>query len=539
MKKNKIILIVLIITIIMLTMGVTYAYIRKTLTQEESNDFTTLNCLDMELENIDINGNTSVPINLENLYPVSDDEGIKYTPYSFKITNKCNLPVLVDINLETLSTSELPINYVKLNYKNVSEDNSFTSLISELSNSTQKVISNSTNNKQLDKVYLAPNDPNIDNLEEHSSKVFEIKMWINEATTWEQAHKTIDNVESALDFQAKITLIESPTVSFSPNWNAASGTLLAAIENGDYLFTAPFTKPGASISNKFEKIIGRTEDDYGTSYYFRGNIENNYVFFADKCWKIVRIDGNKNIKLFYWGDIVNGQCTDNSHFMTSKFNENSTNNVYSGFMYGNVESSVFANGVDGANDNLYESTILYKLKEFYETYIVNNNLEGYLSDVIWCNNKDQKNLTNFVCPDTYSNTLDIIKNISRFTAYAKTDINNKNGNGKLYLQVPNSNPSEYRAYKIGLITAVEVRLAGNSGYLNTRSAYWTMSFGGNGKEWIVWNNGALYNDNDCYVTETYGVRPAVSLIPTVTIEPGGDGTANNPYVIEVPELEQS
>lgn len=39
------------------------------------------------------------------------------------------------------------------------------------------------------------------------------------------------------------------------------------------------------------------KDDDGLSYYFRGNVKNNYVNFANMCWRIVRIEGNGSIRL--------------------------------------------------------------------------------------------------------------------------------------------------------------------------------------------------------------------------------------------------
>ena len=61
-------------------------------------------------------------------------------------------------------------------------------------------------------------------------------------------------------------------------------------------------------------------DDYGTSYYYRGNIPNNYVIFAGKCWRIVRVDGAGNIKLFLWNN--NGtDCTASSSIGKSAFND--------------------------------------------------------------------------------------------------------------------------------------------------------------------------------------------------------------------------
>lgn len=36
-----------------------------------------------------------------------------------------------------------------------------------------------------------------------------------------------------------------------------------------------------------EAVMASIADDYGTSYYFRGEVTNNYVEFANKCWRYV------------------------------------------------------------------------------------------------------------------------------------------------------------------------------------------------------------------------------------------------------------
>ena len=46
-----------------------------------------------------------------------------------------------------------------------------------------------------------------------------------------------------------------------------------------------------------EKELSITPDDYGTSYYYRGGVEDNYVNFAGMCWRAVRIAGDGSIKL--------------------------------------------------------------------------------------------------------------------------------------------------------------------------------------------------------------------------------------------------
>ena len=56
-----------------------------------------------------------------------------------------------------------------------------------------------------------------------------------------------------------------------------------------------YVKPISSNKNKTEALLASTKDDYGTSYYFRGAVKNNYVQFANKCWYILlhRIDFSK------------------------------------------------------------------------------------------------------------------------------------------------------------------------------------------------------------------------------------------------------
>ena len=52
-----------------------------------------------------------------------------------------------------------------------------------------------------------------------------------------------------------------------------------------------------AISGENERVLNSAPDDYGTSYYFRGNVLDNYVSFADKIWRIVRINGDGTVRL--------------------------------------------------------------------------------------------------------------------------------------------------------------------------------------------------------------------------------------------------
>ena len=74
----------------------------------------------------------------------------------------------------------------------------------------------------------------------------------------------------------------------------------------------------------------------------------------------------------------------------------------------------------------------------------------------------------------------------------------------------------------------------NNYYLKTGSYYWAGSPGNfdycHAYEYFVDPDGYL-RDDYYYVNSTLGVRPAVSLIPG-TVYSDGDGSKNNPYVVE-------
>lgn len=48
-------------------------------------------------------------------------------------------------------------------------------------------------------------------------------------------------------------------------------------------------------------LVSSTKNDENPIFYFRGDIDNNNVLFADKCWKMVRTTQNGGIKLLYNG----------------------------------------------------------------------------------------------------------------------------------------------------------------------------------------------------------------------------------------------
>ena len=61
------------------------------------------------------------------------------------------------------------------------------------------------------------------------------------------------------------------------------------------------------VASSIRSEVGlyKTEDDYGDSYFFRGDVTNNNVLLGGHYWKIVRTNGDNSIRLIYNGTTPN------------------------------------------------------------------------------------------------------------------------------------------------------------------------------------------------------------------------------------------
>ena len=287
-------------------------------------------------------------------------------------------------------------------------------------------------------------------------------------------------------------------------------------------------------SDKSDKGLYTAQDDYGTSYYYRGNVSNNNVYFAGAYWKIIRINGDGTIRLLYNGTKVNAKAGD-TQYGTSAFNSTRTDPAYVGYMYGTTAGKIGSRENNLANGK--DSNIKTKVDEFYNKYIVANNLQNYLVDSGFCgdrsitNSGDGYSTTSYTEYGAFSRLTSSIKSPVLTCPDKEHDlytVDSTKGNGAL------TNP-------IGLMTADEAAMAGMvNGYLNTLSYvytgtwYWTMSpyrFNPSGSASSVWYVGGTGNFDYGWVSGGNGVRPVINLKSDVEIS-GGIGTINDPFIVK-------
>lgn len=108
--------ILLILLLIIVGITFSYAFWNSTVTQKEQNTVES-GCLSFSFNDKDVNNNVT-NINLSNAYPISDDKGLSLVPYTFTITNTCNLTSAYNLYFHNLASSSIDSSYIKIALKN-------------------------------------------------------------------------------------------------------------------------------------------------------------------------------------------------------------------------------------------------------------------------------------------------------------------------------------------------------------------------------------------------------------------------------------
>ena len=512
MEKNKKLIVLGVLVLILTISGITYAIL--TWTSSRVNIGLTSNCFTIDYTKGNDIANASIKaLNESDL--ISDNkftikEGIALTYANIGIKSTCTIEGYgsLYLNVTTLSSafstgnSKGALKYAVLDNTSTTSTVTVASLLNQQFNIVSKGSITSTG-----KITLLTKQLSNTKLNKYLIVIYaDVSKIANDAMNASFNGTVSADANQGLFSEAKATLT-------SLNLSPSSGT-------------PDFTK--TSIDDGTNGIYS-AKDDLGTSYYFRGNVTNNYVKFANKYWRIIRINGDGTIRMIYAGTNahVNGYNDSSANDMSigsSTFNSSTNDNTYVGYMYGTEGGATYAN----THSNTTNSTIKTTLDSWYDTNIVNTGNEKYIADAIYCNDRSVSSGTGIGTTETYyaaetrrnneQPTLKCANDNDKFTK-STTIVN-----GKL-------------TKMIGLITSDEVMYAGgtvsssnNEYYLYSGKYYWTMTpysyafgltFVG-----FVYIDGGLSDNN---VTNPNAVRPVVSLKSDAIS--GGSGTAASPFLV--------
>ena len=251
-KKNIMFLSVSLILIILLGIGVSYSMWNISVSQDTNNTAYT-ECFDLSITNKENN------INLDNAYPISNDKGKSLTPYTFTVTNTCDITAQYNINLEVLNNSTLPSKFIDVMFEgNINLLSSY--------DTTDKVNTSSIESRKLTTGILKSQE----------SKDYSLRLWIDYNTTLEDLNNEIKT------FKSKIVVVGKPI-------NYTGDTVFDFdYTGGEQTFIAPVS--GTYRLETWGAGAGRTEISYSFGSYTSGliNFEKNtnlYVYVGENGYK--------------------------------------------------------------------------------------------------------------------------------------------------------------------------------------------------------------------------------------------------------------
>ena len=510
MEKNKKLIVLGVLALILIISGITYAIL--TWTSSKINIGLTSNCFTIDYTKGNDIANASIKaLNESDL--ISDNkftikEGIALTYANIGIKSTCTIEGYgsLYLNVTTLSSafstgnSKGALKYAVLDNTSTTSTVTVASLLNQQFNIVSKGSITSTG-----KITLLTKQLSNTKLNKYLIVIYaDVSKIANDAMD-----ASFNGTVSADANQGNIAKITLTSLNLSPSRG-----------------TPNFTK--TSIDDKTNGIYS-AKDDLGTSYYFRGNVTNNYVKFANKYWRIIRINGDGTIRMIYAGTSAHANgyddsSTDDMSIGTSAFNSSYNDNTYVGYMYGTKGASTY----EDTHSNTTNSTIKTKLDSWYDTNIVNTGNEKYIADAIYCNDRSVSSGTGIGTTAT--------------TYAAKT----RGDNGTPTLKCPNNNDKFTKSTTIGngkltrmigLITTDEVMYAGGiygtnnkEYYLYSSTFYWTMapySYASGFADVGSVNYGGDLSDR--HVRSASAVRPVVSLKSDAIS--GGSGTAASPFLV--------
>ena len=207
----------------------------------------------------------------------------------------------------------------------------------------------------------------------------------------------------------------------------------------DYYGKCPTVNADGTVTvTEAESTYGylcKAKDAYGTSYYYRGNVTNNYVKFGkwaddapgvvygyysetsdifkeydsmeacqnaseynknctiinragkDMYWRIIRINGDGTVRVIYDGTSAhtNGESSKDRQIGESAFNSSDDDNAHVGYMYGNcdaiVESTEYSSSNNFANTGTFYISKEYVFDENKKMFTLKNPIQVLGSDL--------------------------------------------------------------------------------------------------------------------------------------------------------------
>ena len=362
MKDKKIIvLIVLILISIIALIGSSYALLTKSFKSEK---------LSMQVGTLKVDFTEGNAITMNNAMPMTDENGMNTTPYTFTITNSGDVDAYYTVSNEEELANTLDTNYLKMRLTGSDGYDSGIKRLKDLGTSTYRIVdetSLATGKSVTYKLYLWISSDADNSVQD---KVYKSKIVVSSTSNRVGDTYCLDNGFTKLSDCMLVINSHEKTTDIAKTNIKAKGT------------------PDFSKTATTDEGLFMAEDDEGESYYYRGAVKNNYVSFAGFIWRIIRRNGDGSVRMIYSGK----KTSDTGEDVTigkSQFNSKYWDPTYVGYKYNEDFSLHENNGTTGYD--WFTNTTKYNFGTGYtfDTSTKKFTLTGDIKQLTWNDNHEE------------------------------------------------------------------------------------------------------------------------------------------------------
>jgi hypothetical protein len=330
MKKSyKVILIILgVLLVTVLSIGTGYGVWLST-RDTSSQTTSVINCFKIYQTDSNI-------VELKNITPVVNEEGVETSPYTLTITNICKEDKELQLRLNTLKDTTVDTRALTVKVSgNIEKDITLYKNLDGAKTTNPNVEAS----KILGTIVIKPNETIRTN----------VKIWFDEKKT--------PSIDKQQFYRGTFEIIDT---------DSAIKATLAETILGDPATVDLKPLPSFAEASYTEEGLYRYQTADGSKYYYRGVVNNNYIKFADHTWRIVGINPDKSVRIIL----------DKSAVFTNY--SNSVNSIdYTGYQY------IY-------NNVAVDNTVTTALNTWYSDNILNRGFDKYVVMQNYCNDSTNK-----------------------------------------------------------------------------------------------------------------------------------------------------
>ena len=422
-SKKQMFLIITVFTLIMIVGTISYAFFNYTRTGS-SNNFKVgrMSFISRNEEIITINDlfpiDTSTPgimndaskVGTYEIDIVGDtdySEGLEYLVSAVDVNNYVGtvdrFPISINVTIDNLGTpsdtyftsrnSKNSTIYKRLSGNSIREDQQL--LVGYIKPNTENGTAEGVNGKITIKAYIDKDgiiitDTPVESFSYANDNAIDLEDGIFEVTTeeWNALQSTGISFKIKVEANDGIWVNESIYNILNPNaiMDNINSTYVNNITPG-----IDFESPSSDTNGKGLYIRSTTKNDPYPIMYYRGDINNNNVYFAGKCWQIVRTTYTGGIKMIYNGENTGTESVPTCEPETGADRQITLN-------VGGIETNTFAFSGENLNYSIAYQGYTYSTPIY--TSSNGNDEEGSMfgNDVVWDG-------TNYTLTDV-TNTID-------------------------------------------------------------------------------------------------------------------------------------